>query len=407
MVFLSLLPKELEINEKIIRLDYKSMDDCSQKKIMIILTDITEKKELEVKMEEERNNIKLIVKVISNRTDLNMALQDFEIFFEKQCYQIIQGNNEKKDIKAILIEIFRIIHTYKGDFGHLGMYNTGKNLHILENTIAKMLEDIVSITISDINRFFREIDYNKIIEQDMTIISEIMGESYIKTSESFSVSLEKIIEIEEKIKNSFTGAKSEELLMMITHLKFHNVKDILVPYNDSVRYLAHRYDKDIKDIVVLGDDIYIEKSKYSKVLKSLVHIFRNSIDHGIEYHEERIMKGKSEFGSIECRVEVCGKNSFKFFVRDDGDGISSEAVLKKAIELGLLKQNEVNGISKNKVMAFIFTDEFSTKDSVSMVSGRGLGLVAVKAEIEKLGGSVYVDTEMGKYTEFVIELPVL
>ncbi len=402
-VYLSLLPKELVIKEKIVRLEYKIIDEDAQKKVMLVLTDITDKKALETKMEEERNNLKLIVKVISNQSDLIAAMKDFECFFEKQGYEIVHSGYTKKEI---ISEIFRAVHTFKGDFGNLGMYNTSNNLHVLENTIAKMSEDIESIGLNDLQYFIRDINYHSMMEKDLYIIADILGEDYLNIKESFAVSGEKIIEIEEKIKSKLTDEQALELLPMVQHLRYINIKDILLQYNDMVKNLAKRLEKEISDINVNGEDVYIDKHKYSKVLKSLVHIFRNSIDHGIESPEERVTKGKPEFGSIECKLESLG-DYFRIYIRDDGNGIHSENIVKKAIEKGILPAGEADEISCDNVIDLLFMDEFSTRESVTTLSGRGVGLPAVKAEVRSLDGEIHINSQPNQYTEFIITLPVL
>ena len=401
-VYLSLLPKELKIKEKTIRFEYKTIDENQDLKIMLVLTDITDKKAMEMRMEEERNNLKLIVKVISNKNDLLATMEDFEFFFEKQGYDIVHSGRNKKEV---IFEIFRIIHTFKGDFGHLGMYNTGSNLHVLENTIAKMSEEIENLSANDLQRFIRDVDYNSIMDKDLYIISDVLGEDYLKAKENIQVSLEKIDELEAKIKNMFEEQQAKELVYMIEQLKYSNIKEILFAYNDSVKNIAQRFEKEIADIAITGEDIYIDKNKYSKTFKSFVHIFRNSVDHGIEPPESRLIKGKPEYGTISCNLQTY-KDSFKISIRDDGNGIHPEVIIKKAIEKGILKPDKAD-ITYERAVDLLFVDEFSTKEAVSALSGRGVGLPAVKAEVTNLGGNIYINSEPDKYTEFIITLPLL
>jgi two-component system chemotaxis sensor kinase CheA len=307
--------------------------------------------------------------------------------------------------KEVISEIFRTVHTFKGDFGHLGMYNTGNNLHILENTIAKMLEEIENFSVNDLQRFIRDIDYNSIMDKDLYIISDVLGEDYLKAKENIQVSLEKIDALEAKVKNMFEEQQAKELVFMIEQLKYSNIKEILYAYNDYVKNMAQRFEKEIADMVITGEDIFIDKNKYSKTFKSFVHIFRNCIDHGIELPESRLNKGKPEFGTISCNLQNY-KDSFEISIRDDGNGINIEKIIQKAVQKGIL-QSDSNDISYEKAVELLFTDEFSTKDTVSTLSGRGIGLSALKAEVTNLSGGVNINSEPDKYTEFVITLPLL
>jgi two-component system, chemotaxis family, sensor kinase CheA len=240
----------------------------------------------------------------------------------------------------------------------------------------------------------------------LEIITNILGQDFLKTKEILSISSEKLTEVEKKIVKTFPEEISGKVLSILNELKYSNLKDLLLQYNDSLKNLSVKFDKCISNMVISGEDIYIDKNKYTKVIKALVHIFRNSIDHGIEQPEERLIKHKPEYGTIECRLEKINNSSFKLRIRDDGNGISREKVIKKAVEKGILRESEANQLSQKKVMDILFIDGFSTKEDISVVSGRGIGLSAVKAEIIKHGGEICIYSEPDKYTEFDIALPI-
>lgn len=403
-IYLSLLPKELNIKERIVKFEYKSIGDSENRRIMLILTDITDKKILELKMQEQRKELKLILKAISNKSDFIAAIEDYKDFFGEKCYEILGSNIGKKEI---ISEIFRVIHTFKGDFSYLCLFNTSSQMHQIEDTILKFTEDIDSISMASIHEYFEELDYLGMMESDLKIIYDTIGPDYLKSDRTYPIREEMIVELEKKIMEVQDTNVCEELLHMVRKLRHMNVKDILAQYNDSIRILSEKLGKKVADIHFIGDDIYIDKNKYRNVIKTLVHIFRNAIDHGIETSEERVLIGKPDCGNIYCSLKDLQNETFVLSIRDDGKGVSREAIINKAIEKKMIDESKVSMLSKKEITDIIFKDDFSTSKTVTVTSGRGAGLAAVKSEVLKLGGDIYIESEPGQYTEFFIQLPVL
>jgi two-component system chemotaxis sensor kinase CheA len=134
-----------------------------------------------------------------------------------------------------------------------------------------------------------------------------------------------------------------------------------------------------------------------------MHLIRNAIDHGIEFPEERKKKGKKESGTITLKAYQKG-NHVVVELKDDGSGIDTDRVLKKAIEKGLIDEDVE--LKEKEIIDFIFTPGFSTKDVVSEVSGRGVGMDVVKNKLSALGGFAEVETSRNAGTTFMLTLPI-
>jgi two-component system chemotaxis sensor kinase CheA len=154
---------------------------------------------------------------------------------------------------------------------------------------------------------------------------------------------------------------------------------------------------------MFGEETELDKFLAEEIVDPLMHLIRNSIDHGIEMPEERKAKGKKENGTITLRAYQKG-NHVVIEVKDDGRGIDAVKVKKKAVEKGLI-DDDVE-IGERGVIDFIFTPGFSTKDEVSEVSGRGVGMDVVKEKLSALGGFVDVETKSDAGTVFVLTLPI-
>ena len=174
---------------------------------------------------------------------------------------------------------------------------------------------------------------------------------------------------------------------------------------DYVEYIAERLSKTVPQFIVTGEDIWIEKDKYSKVFKSMVHLFRNMCDHGIEMSDERLAAGKDEVGTITCHIEEDSYHNIVIKISDDGRGIDAAIIKEKALEKGLLTKEQLDRLSEKEIIQIIFMQGFSTKSDVSTLSGRGVGMTAVKEAIMHMNGHMEMETVFGEGTSYIITIP--
>ena len=176
----------------------------------------------------------------------------------------------------------------------------------------------------------------------------------------------------------------------------------LMRFQRLVRDLSKELGKEI-DFIIEGGDIELDKNIIEHLTDPLLHIIRNSIDHGIEMPDERIKQGKSPKGTIYFKAYYSGA-SVIIKVSDDGKGIDPEFIRKRAIDKGLIEKNIE--LSKKELFDLLFVSGFSTKDVVSDVSGRGVGMDVVKKKIGEIRGEVIIDSEVNVGTTSTLELPL-
>jgi len=169
-----------------------------------------------------------------------------------------------------------------------------------------------------------------------------------------------------------------------------------------VHDLSQKMDKKI-ELKMTGEQTELDKTVMEKIGDPLVHLVRNSLDHGIESPQERLAAGKPEVGLIQLNAYHQG-GYIVIEISDDGAGLPKDKLLQKAIKLGLASEHET--ILDEKIYDFIFHPGFSTADQVSDISGRGVGMDVVRRNIKELSGNVEVSTEPGKGTTFTIRLPL-
>lgn len=171
-----------------------------------------------------------------------------------------------------------------------------------------------------------------------------------------------------------------------------------------VRDLARNLGKEI-NFVMEGEETELDRTFVEVIGDPLVHLIRNAIDHGIETKEERIALGKPPIGTVKLSARHEG-NNVVIEVEDDGRGMDREKILRKAIEKGLITEEKAQGLSDERIFDFIFLPGFSTKEQVSELSGRGVGMDVVKNTIESLNGTVSIESKLGKGTKVTIRLPL-
>ena len=154
-----------------------------------------------------------------------------------------------------------------------------------------------------------------------------------------------------------------------------------------------------------GDNVEIDKAMIEGLTDPLMHIIRNSLDHGIETPSERELTGKPDIGSISISAEQANGQMI-ITIEDDGKGVDSEKVAQKALEKGQIDENQFASMSHNDKALLIFGAGLSTADQITDISGRGVGMDVVKTNIHKLGGIIKLDTELGKGTVITIMLPL-
>ncbi len=215
---------------------------------------------------------------------------------------------------------------------------------------------------------------------------------------------------------SFDGPSAEQLRTGLAQLE-RNVRELqesvmrvrMLPisfvfsrFPRMVRDLSNRLGKDI-ELKLTGENTELDKTVLEKIGDPLIHLVRNSIDHGIEKPEVRLAAGKPAMGTVHLDAYHKGGN-ITIEVKDDGGGMNKERILAKARERGLVGPNEV--LSDDQICDLIFVPGFSTAEQTTDVSGRGVGMDVVRRNVKELGGSIEVRTVAGKGSRFLITLPL-
>lgn len=204
-------------------------------------------------------------------------------------------------------------------------------------------------------------------------------------------------------------AISEQLERLVAELRDSTMSMRMLPLGTTfsrfkrlVRDLSQELEKDI-DFLTLGGETELDKTIIDKLSEPLVHLIRNSIDHGIEKPGDRQRAGKPAQGRITLSAEHAGA-SVLISIEDDGKGLDVERIRAKAIERGIISAGV--DLSRNDLYELITSPGFSTAEQITQVSGRGVGMDVVKRQIEELGGTLNIWSEPGMYTKFILNIPL-
>jgi two-component system chemotaxis sensor kinase CheA len=197
---------------------------------------------------------------------------------------------------------------------------------------------------------------------------------------------------------------SKEIQASVLGIRMVPVKTIFTKFPRMLRDLAKNSGKRI-DLQMVGEETEIDKSLIEELSDPLIHLIRNSADHGIELPEVRTRAGKPETGTVVLRARHEG-DSVLVEIEDDGKGIDPRVIRAKAVEKGIITPERAEQMSDEEAISLVFLPGFSTAQTVTDISGRGVGMDVVKSNVRKLGGNVSVSSTVGRGSIFTIKLPL-
>lgn len=395
-ILLELLPERITVAESIFVAKYKIISDSidsTKKQVMIIMTDITAQIALEGQIEQEREVQNVIVRVIEQYDSFMEIMEDFKRFLkELEAIPVMALTAELKWKK----DLYRQVHTFKGSFSMFGLQNLTRCLHELEEYIR--MEDHVERLKNELTGKRLHVLWQA-YSQEWNKLIEILGRKFFERRNCVQVESKGIMALEKRLLSSHVAEEMPEILAELKRWRYKKLSELISQYKNYVVELGLRMDKKIHPLGISGVDVLVDPVQYKEFVYNLIHIFRNMADHGIETPEERVGRGKDEYGQIKCEI-MLDHGALYLEIKDDGRGIDVEKVRLKAMERGILSTVDGNSIEESAIMQLIFSAGFSTQEAVTEISGRGIGLIAIKKAIEKMGGQVRVRSQSGYGTTF-------
>ncbi|NLC62863.1 MAG: chemotaxis protein CheA [Thermoanaerobacterales bacterium] len=325
-------------------------------------------------IEDEKFDLDFTLYIISKNTKDEIAIS-------------IKSISEIKDVEIIELDTSILEDFTNGESNYLGKDNSAKlSSNSAKSTYKKKVNKTLRVDISRLDKL-------------MNLVSELI---IIKT---------RLEDLDEKNDTKKKKETIEQLERVTSNLHDAVMKVRMVPIENIfnrfprvVHDLSRELSKKI-NLRIEGQETELDRTIIDEIGDPLIHLIRNAADHGLESPSERISLGKDEEGNIKIKAYHDG-NNVVIEVSDDGKGIDPDNILKRALRKGLVTDLQAEKLSDAEIIQFLFRPGFSTKDQVSDVSGRGVGLDVVKTKIETLGGSVEVESRRGCGTLFSIRLPL-
>ncbi|MDX1693764.1 MAG: ATP-binding protein [Ketobacteraceae bacterium] len=383
-------------------------------KLMVTVRDVTELRALQAEAEEQRQELNIIGEIIAVSPNKFLEFIETSDTFIARCRQTIETTNEKNP--AVLAELFRNMHTVKGNARTYGFKGITETVHRVENTYDQLRKNdeaawdanalLVELTIAE-NAVAR---YAGIFHDKLNLSgpAEVAGDS-IEPSIAESL-VERIAALDGQPVSGNVVSIVKDTYRALAGLNAKSLDRVIADVVDSVKSLARDLDKAEPVVSIDPGDVLLKARTHSMMNNIFMHVMRNAIDHGIEGPEERLKKGKPERGNIRILTHT-DEEHVRFTVSDDGRGIALSRIYEKALENGLCAPDRPRPPDA-EIANLIFSSGFSTADHVTEVSGRGVGMDAVRQFLESEGGHIEVVltdyNEGGDFRSFntVVSLPL-
>ncbi|MBF0441872.1 MAG: Hpt domain-containing protein, partial [Oligoflexales bacterium] len=414
-----LLPRncKLTINGKIklIEMDWNYIVSNNLiKRVIATVRDVTEIKRLEQESLEHQKEMEIISEILPvSRMDFSDFICNSKEFICQNHMLIEKIDGRSTDMIAVL---FRNMHTIKGEARLYGFKSICSSVHKAEQTYDILRLTGVDVQESDKRQMKEELkDVEKLIARYNDISTNKLGRAASEVDHDKVVLNRSLIKsVSEpllQIDIDKTGEHKSTFERLRNFFIWANTYDFSICLSGMLKgmpILARELEKESPEILIANGKIRITKEENDLIKKVLIHAFRNSIDHGIETPEERRRAGKSEKGKIEISTDIVDEN-LRILYRDDGRGLNLYAIREKAIQRKLI--GESHNLGWQYIAELIFTSGMSTSNKVTKISGRGVGMNAIKKFVESYGGSVNLILEgevpLSGFAPFTLSITIL
>ncbi|TVZ40295.1 chemotaxis protein histidine kinase CheA [Alteromonadaceae bacterium 2753L.S.0a.02] len=383
-------------NVKILSLDWSAiLDDGNVSKLMVSVRDVTELKELEHEAEGKKRELDIISQLlnVSNKKYKNFINTSLKYLTE--CKGLIQESRETSN--DVIATLFRNMHTVKGNSRTHGFTHISNAAHCAESTYSEIKAQHASWDqdklVSDLEKVFQ------VVEEYNTVYRDVLGREEGKSREDSGVWINhetlESIQTSMDILSKFDKTSADTTSKLLYRCMAAPLHEVLSNNVKALSSIAEELGKDAPAIDINDGNVLIKEAAHNLFTDVFSHLLRNSLDHGIESPEERKSKSKTEKGKISIDIEGL-TDRVQVLMSDDGRGLDIQRLYTKGCDQGLWQRGEPVPIVD--IANMIFHSGVSTKETVSEISGRGVGMDAVKQFLENSGGTIQLQVENGEDT---------
>lgn len=402
--YLGLLPESVCLDGRTYQLQHRWL---ASRRLMLILTDISETVALQESVRREHKRVEYFINAIENRSELLKTIETWRHFMAHTLPEIL---GQTPAPPSLLADIRRQIHTFKGLFSQDSFPGTPVALHRLESALAA-LPDHPPQWAGGITAAIDQAGLEDCLQQDLALLSEQLGLDLSTTERTTEVPLRALHETGlELARLSHGGQVPAECLAplrtSLQRLALRPLSRLLEPHFTAAQSLAPQLGKQLAPIRPEGDQAFVDEARWTGFVDALVHVFRNCVDHGIEPPALRADIGKDPQARIACHIEA-DQHRLTLTISDDGQGMDPERIRAAALRRRITDEQQLKAMAHDDLLHLIFADQFTTRDEVNTISGRGIGLAAVRQAALALGGEVRVHSLPGEGSRFQFTVPLM
>lgn len=432
--------QDLEISgndgqSRFVRVRYQRMFDKNREleRVMVLAVDETESRRIERVVAEEKerheNEVKTILGLVNNlpevirdyMKDTRNRMDTLEDICRSMLDRSLAARERHPDQPGFhpgseeIANIFRDLHTIKGNSATYGFERLGRLAHQGEDILEDLKEPITVRTAVTLRALLEKLDemdkaYQEILSTEKKLSGGATdGDMLVQVSERKLEHVRKMAHTLHVPAHASTHPYIDpEAVQILTeaceHLRDVPLVRLADKYRGMIERLAERLEKQIRFEVVPGH-LEVGPTFFAPLDEALVHILRNSVDHGLESPADRTVAGKAECGIIRMQINI-EEDCVRIQIADDGHGINADRVAEKAIAEGILSRDDAERMGRDQKLLLIFESGISTATSITDVSGRGVGMAAVRESIESMGGNIKLESEAGKGTVTTLTIPL-
>ena len=387
-VVFDLLGSETVIGDRTLALHYRLL---APDRVLVAITDRSSEKRIEELGRTETDRRNLLLSAVSHRSAFGGFTREAGVLFTVLAENpaALQVPDRAKDLAVRL-------HTLKGNAGFFEFRRTASACHAFEQHLA----DNLALGGSPQFKPYT-LELKKAYYEEIGVISGFLGERWLKEIDAVSVPLDVYLKLEAWMRKTHPDDKA--MIGLLQRYRTVPFRELFLRFPDLCQSLGRQLGKPLHPVTIEGGDFPVLPDQFEPLASALVHLVRNMVDHGIESPDERLAAKKDANGLIQIRITREADALFMVF-SDDGRGIDPAKIIAKAQQLNVMPAG--GQPDEAAALELIFLPGFSTAEAITELSGRGVGLSAVKEAVTRLGGTIAAHTRVGRGTSFDLMLPV-